>query len=158
MAADSGRLREVYVLAHTGSGRSPSDKSYRVAKRSSDRSSAGLQHDAPFHNHLSAIPAWRRSHLSGLRHGDPAHRCLGGILAWRRGSSDRSSARGPRLQVPQWHPRVAKGVFRPVFGTESRPTDASMGSSRCHCELVHRIVAFLGFVKFTWNEPLLIIK
>ena len=44
------------------------------------------------------------------------------------------------------------------FATAIMPTDASMGSSRCHCELVHRIVAFLGFVKFTWNEPLLIIK
>ena len=54
--------------------------------------------------------------------------------------------------------RRDKGGFWTVFGTESRPTDASMGSSRCHCELVHRIVALLGFVKFTWNEPLLIIK
>ena len=40
MAANSGRLREVYDPAHTGSGRDPSDTSYRVAKRSSDRSSA----------------------------------------------------------------------------------------------------------------------
>ena len=61
--------------------RDPFDTSYCVAKRSSDRSSAGLRHDAPFHNHLSAIPAWRRSHLSGLRHGHPAHRYLNGILA-----------------------------------------------------------------------------
>ena len=102
MAADSGRLREVYVLAHTGSGRSPSDKSYRVAKRSSDRtsarrpcpqvfqrhpvvakessigSSAGLRHGAPFHNHLSAILAWRDRHPPVLRHGDHAHRYLRG--------------------------------------------------------------------------------
>ena len=27
-----------------------------------------------------------------------------------------------------------------------------------HCELVYRIVAELGFMKFTWHEPLLIIK
>ena len=72
--------------------------------------------------------------LAGLRHGTPAHRYLRGIPAWRRGSSDRASARRPR------------------------PTDASVASSGSHCELVYRIVALLGFVKFTWNEPLLIIK
>ena len=44
------------------------------------------------------------------------------------------------------------------FATAIMPTDASVASSRSHCELVHRIVAELGFVKFTWNEPLLIIK
>ena len=44
------------------------------------------------------------------------------------------------------------------FGTGTLPTDASVASSRSHCELVHRIVAVLGFVKFTWHEPLLIIK
>ena len=54
-------------------------------------------------------------------------------------------------------PRGETVLYR-TFGTETLPTDASMGSSRCHCELVHRIVALLGFVKFTWNEPLLIIK
>ncbi len=27
-----------------------------------------------------------------------------------------------------------------------------------YCEFVYRIVAELGFVKFTWHEPLLIIK
>ena len=39
-----------------------------------------------------------------------AHRPLGGILAWLRGSSDRSLARRPCLQIPRWHPRVAKGT------------------------------------------------
>ena len=146
------------VLPRTREASGPSDTSYRVAKRSSDRSSAGLWHDTSSHNHLSGIPSWRRGLLDGLRHDAPFHNHLSAIPAWRRGTSDRSSARRPTPQVPQWHPRVAKGVFRPVFGTESRPTDASMGSSRCHCELVHRIVALLGFVKFTWNEPLLIIK
>ena len=76
----------------------------------------------------------------------------------------------------------AEGVFRQVFGTRTMPTgtpvafrrgetvihrpfataalptDASVASSGSHCELVHRIVAELGFVKFTWHEPLLIIK
>ena len=49
-------------------------------------------------------------------------------------------------------------MLLPVFVTATLPTDASEASSRSHCEFVYRIVAFLGFVKFTWNEPLLIIK
>ena len=49
-------------------------------------------------------------------------------------------------------------VIHRSFATAIMPTDASVASSRSHCELVHRIVAELGFVKFTWNEPLLIIK
>ena len=44
------------------------------------------------------------------------------------------------------------------FGTGTLPRDASVASSRSHCELVYRIVAELGFVKFTWHGPLLIIK
>ena len=44
-----------------------------------------------------------------LRHGHPAHRYLSGIPAWQRGSSKRPSARTPCPQVPQRHPRVAKG-------------------------------------------------
>ena len=52
----------------------------------------------------------------------------------------------------------AKGGFLPLFVTATLPTDASVASSRSHCELVHRILAEMGFVKFTWHEPLLIIK
>ena len=48
--------------------------------------------------------------------------------------------------------------FTTGFGTATLPTDASVAASRSHCELVHRIVAEMGFVKFTWNEALLIIK
>ena len=40
MAADSGRLREACVSAHTERGRCHPDTSYRVPKRSSGRSSA----------------------------------------------------------------------------------------------------------------------
>ena len=82
----------------------------------------------------------------------------------------------------QRHPGVAKGVFWTVFGTDTLPTgapeasrlgemvlyrtfgtatlptDTSMASSRSLCELVYRIVALLGFMKFTWHEPSLIIK
>ena len=43
----------------------------------------------------------------------------------KEGSSDRSSARRPCPQVPQWHPGVAKGVFWPVFGTAPPATDNS---------------------------------
>ena len=43
-----------------------------------------------------------------------------------KGTSDRSSARGPRPQVPQWHPRVAK---RASIGTLVRgpSTEALLG-------------------------------
>ena len=54
--------------------------------------------------------------------------------------------------------RHGETVIHRSFATTIMPTDASVASSRSHCELVHRIVAELGFVKFTWNEPLLIIK
>ena len=108
----------------------PSDISYRVAKRSSDRTLARRP--------CLEMPRW---------HPRVA-----------KGSSDRSSARQPCLQVPQSHPRVTKGGFLPVFGTATLPTGASVASPRGHCELVYLIVALLGFVKFTWHEPLLIIK
>ena len=51
-----------------------------------------------------------------------------------------------------------EGVFGPVFGTATMPTSTSVASLRGHCDLVFRIAALLGFVKFTWHEPLLIIK
>ena len=77
MAADSGRLREACAPAHTGSGHDPSDTSYRVAKR----------------------------------------------------SADRSLARRPCPQRPQWHPRVAK---RASIGTLAREpsTEALLGQGR----------------------------
>ena len=53
--------------------------------------------------------------------------------------------------------RVEGDIYR-HFGTATLPRDASVASSRSNCELVFRIVAELGFVKFTWHEPLLIIK
>ena len=54
-------------------------------------------------------------------------------------------------------PRGEEDIYR-HFGTATLPTDASVASSLSNCELVFRIVAELGFVKFTWHEPLLIIK
>ena len=49
-------------------------------------------------------------------------------------------------------------MLLPVFGTATLPTGISEPSLRGHCDLVFRIAALLGFVKFTWHEPLLIIK
>ena len=90
----------------------------------------GLRHGDLAHKYFSANPAWRRGLLTGLRHGNLAHKYFRGILAWRRGASDRSSARRPCPQVLQWHPRVAKRVFRPVFGTGTLPTGTPEASRR----------------------------
>ena len=54
-------------------------------------------------------------------------------------------------------PRGEEGFYR-HFGTATPSTGTSVASSRSHCELVYRIVAVFVFVKFTWHEPLLIIK
>ena len=81
------------------------------------------------------------------RHGDPPHRYFSGIPAWRRVSSDLSSARRPCPQVLQCQPSVAKGVFRPVFGTATLPTSTSVPTQRGegglqtglrHGDLAHR--------------------
>ena len=106
MAANSGRFREVYAPAHTGSGRDPSDTSYRVAKRSSNRSLARLPCPQVPQCHpgvakgvfwpvfgTATLPTGtsvesRRGEgglLTDLRHGNPAHRCSRGISAWQRG-------------------------------------------------------------------------
>ena len=53
--------------------------------------------------------------------------------------------------------RGEEGFYR-HFGTATLPTDVSVASLRSHCEFVYRIAALLGFVKFTWHEPLLIIN
>ena len=135
-AEDSERLVDP---AHTGSGRDPSDTSYRVPKRSSGRSLAR-------HPRLQTV----------LRQGRVA-----------KGTSIGPSPRRPRPQVPQGHPRVArrsstgplprpscpqafqphpglaplptgtsvtsprgKGGFWPVFGTATLPTGTSETSPR----------------------------
>ena len=82
MATDSGRLREACAPAHTGSGRDPSNTSYRVAKGGL---LTGLRHGDPTHNALSVIPAWQRGLPAALWHGDHAHKYSRGIPAWRRG-------------------------------------------------------------------------
>ena len=63
----------------------------------------------------------------------------------------------PSTGTSETSPRGEGDNYR-HFGTATLPRDASVASSRSNCELVFRIVAELGFVKFTWHEPLLIIK
>ena len=63
----------------------------------------------------------------------------------------------PSTGTSEISPRGEEGFYR-HFGTATLPTDVSVASSRSHCELVYLIVALLGFVKFTWDGPLLIIK
>ena len=71
----------------------------------------------------------------------------------------RGSVPSSRAKASPNRPQTAlTPVSLPVFATETQPTMPSVSSSRSHCELVHRIVAEMGFVKFTWHEPLLIIK
>ena len=102
MAADSGRLREVYAPAHTERGRCHPDTSYRVPKRSSGRSSARRVGPQVLQRHHGVA----------------------------KGASDRSSARRPCPQVLQRHHGVAKGGFWTVFGTATPPIGAPEASSR----------------------------
>ena len=93
-AEDSERLVDP---AHTGSGRDPSDTSYRVAKRSSGRSSARRpypqvpQRDSRVAKGTSIGPSARR----------PYPQVLQGHPRVAKGASGRSSARTPYPQVPQ---------------------------------------------------------
>ena len=108
------------------------------------------------------VPQWHPRVAKRSCIGSSARRPCPQVPQWHprvaKHSSDRSSARPPCLQVPRWHPRVAKRSSDRASARRPRPTDASVASSGSHCELVYRIVALLGFVKFTWYEPLLIIK
>ena len=63
----------------------------------------------------------------------------------------------PPTTISEPSPRGKGDIYR-HFDTATLPKSISVASSRSYCELVYRIVAILGFVKFTWNEPLLIIK
>ena len=116
MAADIGRLREVCAPAHTGRGRRPSDTSYRVSKRSSDRSSARLP--------CPQVSQWHPRVAKGASIGTLARRpSTEAVLGQGRVPKERKSvplqglwsgsrpglARHPRLQVVLRHPRVAKG-------------------------------------------------
>ena len=116
MAEDSGRLREECAPAHTGSGRRLSATSYRVAKRSPDRSSARRPY--------LQMPQWhprvaKSASIGTLARGPSTEALLGqGRVSKERKSvpltglwsgSRPGLARHPRLQVVLRHPRVAKG-------------------------------------------------
>ena len=136
MAADSGRLREACAPAHTGSGRDPSDTSYRVAKRSFDRSSA--RRPCP------QVPQWhhrvaKRASIGTLARGPSTEALLGQgrvpkgresvPLQGLRSGSRPGLARHPRLQVVLRQGRVTKGAS---IGTLARgpSTEALLGQGR----------------------------
>ena len=134
MAADSGRLREACAPAHTGSGRDPSDTSYRVAKRSFDRSSA--RRPCP------QVPQWhhrvaKRASIGTLARGPSTEALLGQgrvpkgresvPLQGLRSGSRPGLARHPRLQVVLRQGRVTKGTS---IGTLARRPCPQM--PQCH--------------------------
>ena len=84
-------------------------------------------------HHIQVI-AYQSVLQTGLWHSDPFQRSLRDIPAWRRG-----------LLSALWHGDPAHRCLSAIL---AEPLS----------ELVYRIVAVLGFVKFTWHEPLLIIK
>ena len=106
----------------------PSDISYRVAKRSSDRTLARRP--------CLEMPRW---------HPRVA-----------KGSSDRSSARGPCPQVLQSHPRVAKGASGSSLAQGPCPQvlqrhpgvakQSSIGSSSIKCRYSMDIEVRIGFL------------
>ena len=93
--------------------------------------------------------------LRRTREAGGAHRIQ--VIAWKGFFRAVFGTATPSTCTSETSPRGEEGFYR-HFGTGTLPTDASVASSRSNCELVFRIVAELGFVKFTWHEPLLIIK
>ena len=112
------------VIPRTREASGPSDTSYRVAKRSSDQSSA--RRPCP------EVPQWHPRVAKGASIGTLARGpSTEALLGQGRVSKERESApltglwsgsrpglaRPPCLQMPQWHPRVAK---RGSIGTLAR--------------------------------------
>ncbi len=124
------------VIPRTREASGPSDTSYRVAKRSSDQSSA--RRPCP------EVPQWHPRVAKGASIGTLARGpSTEALLGQGRVSKERESApltglwsgsrpglaRPPCLQMPQWHPRVAKGAS---IGTLARrpSTEAVLGQGR----------------------------
>ena len=111
--------------AQTGSGRGYLDTSYRVPKRSSDRSSARLPCTQIVQMHPRVA---KRASIRPSARGPSTEALLGqGRVSKERRSvpltglwsgSRPGLARHPRLQVVLRHPRVAKGTS---IGTSARP-------------------------------------
>ena len=137
MAADSGTLRKAIDPAHTGSGRDNPDTSYRMAKRSSDRSLTRRPCPQVLQGHLCVA---RPSSIDTLvtrplPTGTPEPSPRGEAVFWPvfgtatlPTSTSVPSSRGKTV----WN-RCQTGLLsmlRPVFGTATPPTDASVASSR----------------------------
>ena len=129
-------LREVCAPAHTGRGRRPSDTSYRVPKRSSDRSSARLPcpQVSQWHPRVAkrasiGTSAWQPSTEALLGQGRVSKERESVPLTGLWSGSRPGLARHPRLQVVLRHPRVAKGAS---IGTLARgpSTEALLGQGR----------------------------
>ena len=113
--ADNGRLREACAPAYTGIGRRPSDTSYRVAKRSSDRSLAQRPLPQVPQRHLRVS---KRASIGILARGPSTEALLGqGRVPKERKSVQlqglwsslrQGLERHPRLQVVLRQGRVAK--------------------------------------------------
>ena len=88
--------------------------------------------------------ACRDSHLSALWHGDPAYKGFSAILACQSITQPTSNRSHP--SVPPG-PRHGDPAYNALSATPAEPL-----------WLVHRRGAEMGFVKFTWHEPSLIIK
>ena len=124
MAAYSGRPREACAPAHTGSGRDPSDTSYCVAKRSSDRSLTRR----PCPQMLQWHPRVAKGASGRSLARPPCPQVLQRHPGVAKGASGRSLARRPCPQVLQGHPGVAKSHL-----TKDKPV-----SARCKDWLSYR--------------------
>ena len=134
--ADSGRLREACAPAHTGSGRRPSDTSYRVAKRSSDRSLARRPLPQVPQRHPRVA---KRTSIGTLARGPSTEALLGqGRVPKERKSvpltglwsgSRPGLARHPRLQILLRQGRVSKGASIGIL-TRRPSTEALLGQGR----------------------------
>ena len=62
----------------------PSTGTSVASSRGEGRLMAGLRHSNLAYRYFSAIPAWRRGHLSALWHGDPQLKHFWGRVACRR--------------------------------------------------------------------------
>ena len=140
-----------------------------ISDRSLSDALAGLRHVELANECLIAIPAERDGHQSHVPPARDIHRAceyalqlpgttfgLLGVLLEGPSATDTGFC---HPEPPHDRsPSVLGLFFGQTFGTATLPTDATVASSRSHCEFVYRIAALLGFVKFTWHEPLLILK
>ena len=126
----------------------PAQKDTRVIPAPSLRHPRAIPVPSPHHPSLASRSSTECWPIRGLFHG---HRGAHWVLQSVFGTATLPTG------ASEPSPRGEAVIHRP-FGTSTLPADALVASSRSHYELVYGIVALLGFVKFTWYEPLLIIK